>query len=87
MAGGALVALAGFAAAAAVDSVSFAAVLAALIAIRPRFSLPAAPRMGLGGCIPAMKGSSIIMSPCLQSRISPACLAVLAAPSLVDRAG
>lgn len=42
--GGALVALAGFAAAAAADSVSFAAVLAALIAIRPRFTPPDAPR-------------------------------------------
>jgi len=43
-AGGALVALAGFAAASAADSVSFAAVLAALIAIRPRFTPPDAPR-------------------------------------------
>jgi MFS family permease len=43
-AGGALVALAGFAAASAADSVSFAAVLAALIAIRPRFVVPDAPR-------------------------------------------
>jgi Major Facilitator Superfamily len=43
-AGGALVALAGFTAASAADSVSFAAVLAALIAIRPRFAPPDAPR-------------------------------------------
>ena len=42
--GGALVALAGFAAASAADSVSFAAVLAVLIAIRPRFATPEAPR-------------------------------------------
>jgi MFS family permease len=42
--GGALVALAGFAAASAADSVSFLAVLAALIAIRPRFTPPASPR-------------------------------------------
>jgi hypothetical protein len=39
-AGGALVALAGFAAASTADSVRFAAVLAALIAIRPRFTRP-----------------------------------------------
>jgi hypothetical protein len=43
-AGGALVALAGFTAACAADSVSFAAVLAALIAIRPRRTPPDAPR-------------------------------------------
>lgn len=43
-AGGALVALAGFTAASGADSVSFAAVLAALIAIRPRFIPPGAPR-------------------------------------------
>jgi len=43
-AGGALVALAGFTAASAADSVSFAAVLAALIAIRPRRTPPDVPR-------------------------------------------
>jgi MFS family permease len=48
-AGGALVALAGFAAASAADSVSFAAVLAALIAIRPRFTPPASPRRSVIG--------------------------------------
>ncbi len=42
--GGALVGLAGFTAASAVDSVSFAAVLAALIAVRPRFTQPDGPR-------------------------------------------
>jgi hypothetical protein len=46
-AGGALVALAGFAAASAADSVSFAAVLAALIVIRPRFTPPDAPRRSM----------------------------------------
>src|SRR5262249_5853930 len=46
-AGGALVALAGFAAASAADSVSFAAVLAALIAIRPRFTPPDTPRRSI----------------------------------------
>ena len=46
-AGGALVALAGFTAASAADSVSFAAVLAALIAIRPRFTRPDAPRRSI----------------------------------------
>jgi len=45
--GGALVGLAGFAAASAADSVSFAAVLAALIAIRPRYTPPTEPRRGL----------------------------------------
>ena len=43
-AGGALVGLAGFTAASAADSVSFAAVLAALIAVRPRFTPPDGPR-------------------------------------------
>jgi MFS family permease len=42
--GGALVGLAGFTAASAADSVSFAAVLAALIAVRPRFTPPEGPR-------------------------------------------
>lgn len=42
--GGALVAFAGFAAAAVTDSVSFAVVLAVLIAIRPRFTQPATAR-------------------------------------------
>jgi MFS family permease len=42
--GGALVAFAGFAAASVTDSVSFAVVLAALIAIRPRFTPPETPR-------------------------------------------
>ncbi|MGH3396468.1 MAG: MFS transporter [Streptosporangiaceae bacterium] len=46
-AGGALVALAGFAAAAAADSVSFAAVLVALIVIRPRFTPPDALRRSM----------------------------------------
>lgn len=46
-AGGALVALAGFAAASAADSVSFAAVLAALIAIRPRFTPPDTPHRSM----------------------------------------
>lgn len=46
-AGGALVAFAGFAAASATDSVSFAVVLAALIAIRPRFTAPDTPRRNL----------------------------------------
>ncbi|MCW2929582.1 MAG: putative arabinose efflux permease, family [Actinomycetia bacterium] len=43
-AGGALVALAGLTAASAADSASFAVVLAALIAIRPRFTPPDTPR-------------------------------------------
>ena len=42
--GGALVGLAGFTAASAADSVSFAAVLAALIAVRPRFTPLDGPR-------------------------------------------
>jgi MFS family permease len=42
--GGALVAFAGFVAASLADSVTFAVVLVALIAIRPRCSPPAAPR-------------------------------------------
>ena len=42
--GGALVAFAGFAAASLTDSVSFGGVLIALIAIKPRFAPPAAPR-------------------------------------------
>jgi hypothetical protein len=46
-AGGALVALAGFTAASAADSVSFTAVLAVLIAIRPRFTPPEAARRGV----------------------------------------
>jgi MFS family permease len=46
-AGGALVALAGFTAAAGADAVSFAAVLAALIAVRPRFTPPDTPRRGV----------------------------------------
>jgi hypothetical protein len=45
--GGALVALAGFAAASAADSVSFAAVLAALIAIRARYTPPQVPRRSM----------------------------------------
>jgi MFS family permease len=42
--GGALVAAAGFAAASLTDSISFAVVLVALIAIKPRFAPPVAPR-------------------------------------------
>jgi len=45
--GGALVAFAGFAAASLTDSVSFAVVLVALIAIKPRFAPPAAPRRNI----------------------------------------
>jgi MFS transporter len=45
--GGALVALAGFAAASLTDSISFAVVLVALIAIKPRFAPPAAPRRNI----------------------------------------
>jgi Major Facilitator Superfamily len=46
-AGGALVALAGFTAASAADSASFAVVLAVLIAIRPGFTPPGTPRRGV----------------------------------------
>lgn len=46
-AGGGLVALAGFTAASAADSVSFAAVLVSLIVIRPRFTPPDTPRRGV----------------------------------------
>jgi hypothetical protein len=46
-AGGALVAFAGFAAASLTDSVSFGMVLIALIAIKPRFAPPAAPRRNI----------------------------------------
>lgn len=45
--GGALVAFAGFAAASLTDSISFGVVLVALIAIRPRFAPPAAPRRNI----------------------------------------
>jgi hypothetical protein len=45
--GGALVAFAGFAAASLTDSISFAVVLVALIAIRPRFAPPTAPRRNI----------------------------------------
>jgi MFS family permease len=45
--GGALVALAGFAAASLTDSISFAVVLMVLVAVRPRFAPPAAPRRNL----------------------------------------
>ena len=48
-AGGVLVGLAGFTAASAADSVRFAAVLAVLIAVRPRFTPPAGPRRSLLG--------------------------------------
>jgi MFS family permease len=46
-AGGALVALAGFTAASAADAASFAVVLAALVAIRARFTPPGTPRRGV----------------------------------------
>lgn len=46
-AGGALVAVAGFAAASMTDSVSFGVVLIALIAVRPRLTPPAAPRRSI----------------------------------------
>lgn len=45
--GGALVAFAGFAAASVTDSVSFAAVLVALIMVRPRFTPPDTPRQNV----------------------------------------
>jgi len=46
-AGGALVALAGFAAASLTDSISFCVVLVVLIAVRPRFTPSAAPRRNI----------------------------------------